>query len=52
MEALRRRQEKEISKIVEREAATAALQLKIKRAEDEEIVKRKVRVWMSGCLAI
>eukprot|EP01038_Epipyxis_sp_PR26KG_P009960 gene9960-13393_t len=42
MEALRRRQEKELSKIVEREQTMAALQLKIKRAEEEEIKKKKI----------
>lgn len=42
MEALKRRQEKEISKIVEKEQAGALLQLKIKRAEDEEEHKRKL----------
>lgn len=41
MEALRRRQEKEISKIVEKEQSAAALQLKIKRAEDEEMKRKK-----------
>lgn len=41
MEALKRRQEKEISKIVEKEQDKVALQLKIKRAEDEEIKKQK-----------
>lgn len=44
IEALRRRQEKELSKIVEREQTMAALQQKIKRAEDEEIKKK---VWCS-----
>eukprot|EP01034_Spumella_vulgaris_P024159 gene24160-30472_t len=41
IEALRRRQEKELSKIVEREQTLAALQQKIKRAEDEEIKKKR-----------
>jgi hypothetical protein len=40
IEALRRRQEKELSKIVERETTMAALQQKIKRAEDEEVKKK------------
>ncbi len=40
IEALRRRQEKELSKIVEREQTMASLQQKIKRAEDEEIKKK------------
>lgn len=41
MEALRRRQEKELQKIIEREQAMAELQKKIKRTEDEEIKKKK-----------
>mmetsp|Transcript_12029 Transcript_12029/g.16477 ORF Transcript_12029/g.16477 Transcript_12029/m.16477 type:complete len:524 (+) Transcript_12029:15-1586(+) len=41
MEALRRRQEKEMSKIIEREQNMAALQMKIKRSEEEEIKKKK-----------
>ena len=41
MEALRRRQEKELSKIIEREQTMAELQLKIKRAEEEEVKKKK-----------
>eukprot|EP00981_Chlorochromonas_danica_P001992 scaffold409_cov167-Ochromonas_danica.AAC.24 len=41
IEALKRRQEKELSKIVEREQTMASLQLKIKRAEEEELRKRK-----------
>jgi len=41
MEAVRRRQEKELAKIVAREQAMAALQSKIKRAEDEEHRKKK-----------
>lgn len=40
IEALRRRQEKELSKIVEREQTMASLQQKIKRAEDEELKKK------------
>lgn len=42
MEALRRRQEKELNKIIEREQTMAELQLKIKRAEEEEIRKKKL----------
>lgn len=42
IEALRKRQEKELNKIVEREQTMAQLQQKIKRAEEEE-VKKKVR---------
>lgn len=42
IEALKRRQEKEISKIVEREQTLAELQQKIKRAEDEEIKRKKL----------
>ena len=41
MEALKRRQEKELNKIVEKEQEKVVLQLKIKRAEDEEIKKQK-----------
>mmetsp|Transcript_1921 Transcript_1921/g.3066 ORF Transcript_1921/g.3066 Transcript_1921/m.3066 type:complete len:537 (+) Transcript_1921:179-1789(+) len=41
IEALRKRQEKEMNKIVEREQTLATLQLKIKRAEEEEIKKKK-----------
>jgi hypothetical protein len=41
MEALRRRQEKELSKIIEREQTMAALQLKIKKTEEDEIKKKK-----------
>lgn len=41
MEALKRRQEKELSKLIEREQTGAALQLKIKRAEEEEHRKKK-----------
>lgn len=42
MEALRARQEKELSKIVEREQALVTLQKKIKHAEDVEVKKRKL----------
>jgi len=42
LETLRRRQEKEIAKIVERETTMAQLQQRIKRAEDEEIKKKKI----------
>lgn len=42
MEALRARQEKELSKIVEREQALVELQKKIKRAEAEEVRKRRL----------
>lgn len=42
MEALRRRQEKELSKIVEREQVMADLLNKIKKAEEEEIKKKKI----------
>ena len=41
MEALKRRQEKELNKIIEKEQEKVALQLKIKRAEEEEIKKQK-----------
>lgn len=41
IEALKRRQEKELSKIVEREQIMATLQMKIKRVEDEDVLKRK-----------
>jgi hypothetical protein len=41
VEALKKRQEKEMAKMVEREQATAALQLKIKHAEEEDLRKRK-----------
>ena len=41
MEALKRRQEKELSKIVEKEQEKVGLQLKIKRAEEEEVKKQK-----------
>lgn len=41
MEALRRRQEKELNKIIEREQALVALHLKIKHAEEEEVRKKK-----------
>lgn len=36
IEALKRRQEKELNKIVEREQTMAVLQQKLKRAEEEE----------------
>lgn len=42
LEALKRRQEKELSKIVEKEKTMAALQLKITRAEEEEMKKKKL----------
>ena len=42
VENLKKRQEKEMSKMVEREQATAALQLKIKHAEEEDLRKRKL----------
>lgn len=42
IEALRRRQEKELNKIIEREQTLAVLQQKIKRSEDEEIRKKKM----------
>lgn len=42
IEALRRRQEKELNKIIEREQTLATLQLKIKHAEEEEIKKKKI----------
>jgi hypothetical protein len=42
MEAVRRRQEKELQKIIAREQAMVALQGKIKRAEDEEHKKKKI----------
>ena len=41
MEALKRRQEKELSKIIEKEQEKVQLQLKIKRAEEEEVKKQK-----------
>ena len=49
IEALRKRQEKELNKIVEREQTMAQLQLKIKRAEEEE-VKKKVGCFLSDYL--
>lgn len=42
MEALRARQEKELSKIIEREQSLVTLQKKIKRAEDEEARKKRL----------
>lgn len=42
MEALRNRQQAELAKIVEREQTAAALQLKIKRAEEEARKKEKI----------
>ncbi len=42
MEALRNRQQAELNKIVEREKIAADLQLKIKRAEEEEAKKQKI----------
>lgn len=42
MEALKRRQEKELSKIVEREQTMASLQQKLKHAEEEEKRKKKI----------
>lgn len=42
MEALRRRQEKELSKIVEKEQIAVSLQKKMQRTEEEEIKKRKL----------
>ncbi|KAJ1441189.1 hypothetical protein B484DRAFT_442846 [Ochromonadaceae sp. CCMP2298] len=42
IDALRKRQEKEMSKIVEREQTLATLQQKIKRSEEEELKKRKI----------
>lgn len=42
IEALKKRQEKELAKIVEREQIMIALQLKIKRAEDEDHHKTKL----------
>eukprot|EP00607_Mallomonas_marina_P003977 CAMPEP_0182437984 /NCGR_PEP_ID=MMETSP1167-20130531/85427_1 /TAXON_ID=2988 /ORGANISM="Mallomonas Sp, Strain CCMP3275" /LENGTH=499 /DNA_ID=CAMNT_0024631117 /DNA_START=131 /DNA_END=1630 /DNA_ORIENTATION=+ len=41
LEAVRRRQEKELGKMIAREQAMVDLQVKIKRAEDEEIKKKK-----------
>jgi DNA polymerase III delta prime subunit len=37
IDALRKRQEKEMSKIIEREQTLATLQQKIKRSEEEEV---------------
>lgn len=42
MEALKRRQEKELSKIVEKEKTMAALQQKIAHSEQEELRKKKL----------
>lgn len=42
MEALKRRQEKELEKIMEKEQTAAALQEKIKKAEEEEVHKKKL----------
>eukprot|EP01031_Cornospumella_fuschlensis_P032598 gene32598-39414_t len=42
LEALKRRQERELSKIVEREQTLAALQQKIQRAEEEEQRKKRL----------
>jgi hypothetical protein len=42
MEALRRRQEKELSKIVEKEQIAVSLQKKMQRTEEEELKKKKV----------
>lgn len=42
MEALKRRQEKELNKIVEKEKTMAALQMKIAHAEQEELKKKKL----------
>ena len=42
MDALKKRQEKELAKIVEREQVMITLQLKIKRVEDEDLHKRKL----------
>jgi len=44
MEALKRRQEKEIEKMVEKEKQSAELQLKTKKAEDDAIKKEKERL--------
>eukprot|EP01041_Mallomonas_annulata_P000415 gene415-751_t len=41
LDAVRRRQEKEIGKMIAREQALVDLQLKIKHSEDEEIKKKK-----------
>lgn len=41
MEAVKRRQEKELQKIIQREQAMVNLQAKIKKAEDEEIKKKR-----------
>ena len=44
MEGLRRRQEKEIAKMVEKEQQVAEIQRKTKRAEEEAIKKEKERL--------
>jgi hypothetical protein len=44
MEALKRRQEKEIEKMVEKEKTVAELQLKIKKQEDDALKKEKDRL--------
>ncbi len=44
MEALKKRQEKEMNKMIEKEKQSAALQLKIKHAEAEEEVKKKMHL--------
>ena len=44
MEALKKRQEKEMNKMIEKEKQSAALQLKIKHAEAEEEVKKKIHL--------
>jgi Skp family chaperone for outer membrane proteins len=41
MEAIRRRQEKELSKIIAKEQAMVALQQKLQRAEEEEVKRKK-----------
>lgn len=43
LEALKKRKEKELEKIVEREQIMANLQTKIQRVEEEDTMKRKVR---------
>jgi hypothetical protein len=44
MEALKRRQEKEIEKMVEKEKQVAELQLKIKKQEEDAVKKEKERL--------
>ena len=44
MESLRRRQEKEIAKMIEKEKLSADLQLKIKKGEDEALKKERDRL--------